>query len=93
MRDGRAGGVGGQRSGQSRGDVSLHDHGVGLVLTEDLVEGGHEVSELVTSGDVVVVVGVEHHVRRDMPGHTSAEVLAGVNDERLPAEELATLGR
>lgn len=87
-----AGGVGGQRSGQSRGGVSLHEHGIGFVLTEDQVEGGHEVAELVASADVAVVVGIEHDVWRDLPGHASAEVLAGVHDERLAAKELGDRG-
>jgi hypothetical protein len=39
---------------------------------------------LVASGDVAV--GVEHDVRGQVVGHADAEVLAGVNDERLLVE-------
>lgn len=92
VHEGCAGGVRGQRSGQRRRGVSLHKYGIGFVPSEDVVEGGHEVAELVASADVAIVVGVEHDVRRELPGHASAEVLASVHDQRLSAQELGDRG-
>jgi hypothetical protein len=44
------------------------------------------------SADVTVIVGVKHDVRRDLPEYASAEVLAGVHDERLAAEKFGDRG-